>query len=220
LLPDGSYDLNFMGTGVSFVYYDQYVCGATCGVLQDDQKLVIGGYAGEFIYGMTEFAISRIDTLGFLDLSFGTNGYVITNLGVTGTFYASILDIILQSDGKIVALGDLFESPRRSLVLLRYLSNGQPDSTFGVNGVTKLGMDSTYFSAVNILQQADGKFLVHTVKSPGNDVYLLRFNLDGSLDTTYQNAGLAPLDINNYYFDMTMLSDGSLFLLGIRLKIK
>ena len=76
---------------------------------------------------------------GQLDPSFGTNGIVRADLGVT---YKSgphgntrFLKTAIQSDGKIVAAGRTWNGSNFVSVLARYNTNGSLDATFNKNGI-------------------------------------------------------------------------------------
>ena len=75
----------------------------------------------------------------------------------------------------------------QGLRLARYNSDGSLDTTFGVGGKVTNGVDAN-----SLAVQSDGKIVVGT--SPIDsipDVALIRYNNDGSLDTTFGTAGYA-----------------------------
>jgi hypothetical protein len=66
----------------------------------------------------TNFTLMRYDTHGNLDITFGTNGKVVTNF-VDGD--SELNDIVLQNDGKVVAAGIVTDSDYiRNYALTRY----------------------------------------------------------------------------------------------------
>ncbi len=69
---------------------------------------------------------------GGLDPSFGSGGKVITGFGHN----ARALDATLQSDGKLVVVLTLDNTPiaTSAFAVARYLSNGTLDASFGRNG--------------------------------------------------------------------------------------
>ncbi len=116
-------------------------------LLQSDGKILVGGTT---YFGGGYFCLARYLTNGSLDASFGSNGLVF------GTEYAGWnCDIAQQIDGKIVLAGG-FNSNKFSY--LRYLNNGQIDTTFPVNGFfANVGLDG-YASSVII--QSDNKLII------------------------------------------------------------
>ena len=103
---------------------------------------------------------------GTLDSSFGTNGKVATNISENNQTFASKL----QSDGKIVLVGNTFANANgSSFSITRYLTNGDLDLTFGNSGfaTTLLG---NRCSAHTVAIQSDGKIVVagNTYPTAGN----------------------------------------------------
>lgn len=102
-----------------------------------------------------DFALARYNSDGSLDSSFGSAGKVSTD------FFGNLdiaVAVALQSDGKIIASGQVFDAPGNNILfgLARYNSNGSLDSTFGSGGkVTGGGRIAT-----SLLIQPDGKIVV------------------------------------------------------------
>jgi uncharacterized delta-60 repeat protein len=117
---------------------------------------------------------------GTLDPTFGTNGIVSTQFS---GLPSSVLDVALQTDGKIVVLGDR----QWMKALARYNNNGTLDSTFGVSGVAPI--EITPFFTVKVALQTDGKIIVGG--SSSGRFAVARFNTNGSLDTSFGTNGLA-----------------------------
>ncbi|HNP20456.1 MAG TPA: hypothetical protein PKM63_08615 [Panacibacter sp.] len=139
---------------------------------------------------------------GTVDNSFGNIGKVITENGVP---YCTAL----QNDGKIIAGGFTVEG-NLGMMLARYDSNGNVDSSFGVDGkvVTNLTTEYQFYNAVArvIIIQADGKIITIgngyrkvTGSDFGidNDVLLVRYNSDGSLDNSFGNNGVVISDFGD-----------------------
>ncbi|TGD56957.1 T9SS type A sorting domain-containing protein [Flavobacterium humi] len=63
-----------------------------------------------------QFSISRYNTDGTSDSTFGTNGEINTTIG----FASQIYDIELQADGKLLAIGSSFDGNSRLITLARY----------------------------------------------------------------------------------------------------
>ena len=128
---------------------------------------------------------------GDLDPSFGSGGTVDTPIGSS----ASVFDIVVQPDGKIVAaggsavpVGNYFES---SFTLARYESNGNLDASFGSGGVVRAPSGIGYAVAL----QADGKIIAagnRFLATQGNRSYMTiaRYQPDGRLDLGFGDAGL------------------------------
>ena len=111
----------------------------------------------------------------------------------------SISATVLQPDGKLVAVGFFYGGGSNSFALARYGTDGKLDTTFGTGGkvlTTNFGASSGYAGqaeAKAVALQADGKIVV-AGDAYTNDIALVRYNPDGSLDTTFGNGGKVVTD--------------------------
>jgi uncharacterized delta-60 repeat protein len=87
----------------------------------------------------------------------------------------------------------------------RLLSAGQPDPTFGTLGRTIDGL-GVVGAVQRVAMQSDGEIVVATAAPAG--VRVLRYNPDGSSDTTFGTAGRAGLPAASKITDLRILSDG------------
>jgi uncharacterized delta-60 repeat protein len=143
---------------------------------------------------------------GELDASFNNQGY--TTLSFEGRARADT--VLIQPDGKIIAAGGhRFSVPYSDteFALVRYHPNGVLDTSFGINGrvLTRLndvqGFE-VYF--VDAVFQGDGKIVaLGYFDYQGNaglrSMVIVRYNPDGSLDTTFNGNGKMVIRINNGY---------------------
>jgi uncharacterized delta-60 repeat protein len=108
---------------------------------------------------------------GDLDSAFGNGGISSTPVGPTATLSVnSTNDVVVQTDGKIVAVGS---GEAGHLALVRLGPNGAPDPTFGTAGVVATAIGGADEA---LALQPDGKI----VAAGGQSV--ARLNADGSLD--------------------------------------
>ena len=122
---------------------------------------------------------------GDLDPTFGEGGTVTTDFGAFE--FESALALVLQPDGKLVAVGGASSGQEiRDFALARYRPNGSLDPTFGVGGkvTTDLG---GFEGAAAVVLQPDGK-LVAAGSSAGGFT-LVRYLPNGSLDPTFGIGG-------------------------------
>ncbi|HKQ74608.1 MAG TPA: hypothetical protein VJ810_13030 [Blastocatellia bacterium] len=164
-------------------------------VLQSNGKIVVAGTA---IYQslpdpipVNRSLIVRINEDGSLDSSFGTSGYVVTNIwnsqpGPSEGFS----NLVIQGNGKMVA-----SSQGNGLLsrVVRFFANGERDMTFGSNGV----FDSA-FAEVNqaLALQPDGKVVIAVYGASISNHYglLVRLTADGILDSTFGQGGKTAAD--------------------------
>lgn len=110
--------------------------------------------------------------------------------------------VITQPDGKVVVAGYASIQGDDDFALLRYNPDGNLDPSFGFNGIV-----TTHFGALTnggnprsnerinaLVLQPDGKLVAagFTDVFPANglDLALVRYNVDGSLDSTFDSNGL------------------------------
>ncbi|WP_407541947.1 delta-60 repeat domain-containing protein (plasmid) [Deinococcus radiomollis] len=168
-------------------------------VIQPDGKLVVAG-TNTNVGGSTgnDFTLVRYNTDGTLDTSFGAGGKVITPVGPT-TSSDTATSLALQADGKIVAAGpttNVGGSTGQDVAVVRYNTDGTLDTSFGTGGkvITPVG-PGTSPDSINALQiQPDGKivgagYTSNMGNNTGNDFAVVRYNTDGTLDTTFGTGG-------------------------------
>ncbi|TDH28901.1 T9SS type A sorting domain-containing protein [Segetibacter sp. 3557_3] len=152
--------------------------------LQPDGKLVLAGSTRE------GFTLVRLNINGSVDPTFGSTGIVRTVLPGS----SMIKSIALQSDGKIVSVGN--SSGHNAFVLTRYNTDGGLDPTFGTGGIvlTKIGAYSDY--ATGVVIQNNGKLIVtggtrvdNNIFSNDVDIVVARYNTDGSPDLNFDGDG-------------------------------
>jgi uncharacterized delta-60 repeat protein len=133
------------------------------------------------------FVLVRYRRGGALDPTFGRQGKVRTDLGIS----ASASDVAIQDNGKIVAVGEMstLQSDRKRFALTRYRPDGSLDRRFGGDGqVTTTFMGSGSASAVAI--QADAKIVVAGYQTGGGSAFALaRYNAHGVLDPAFGGDG-------------------------------
>ena len=125
---------------------------------------------------------------GHLDSTFGTGGIATQQTVITQlTNVFSVGGVALQGDGKIVVVGAVpgnndFNVP----AVLRFLSNGNLDTTFGANGVFVL--PNSFGSYATVAIQSDGKILADT-NAQAIDGEVDRLTTAGQLDSSFGSGG-------------------------------
>ena len=162
------------------------VLGLASAALQPDGKIVVGG-----IYD-SDCALVRFNTNGTLDTGFGSAGMVTTNLG---GYFQTIMDVAVQSDGKIVAAAN---SQDNCFDLVRYNGDGSLDDGFGANGNGKVATSfaSNAYSdagAGKVAIEADDKIIVaggaYNPDARCTDFVLAHYTNEGLLDTSFGPDG-------------------------------
>jgi uncharacterized delta-60 repeat protein len=176
--------------------------------LQADGKILVAGYSGNG--SQYDFALVRYNSDGSLDTTFSNNGMVKTDVGTSYDYGSSVT---VQVDGKIIVTGSSAHGSLSDFALVRYNSNGSLDTTFSNDGIVTTSVDGGYDSATSVTVQADGKILVG---GTGNGFFLVRYNSDGSLDTTFSSDGIVKAAISGFNNDhsVTVQADGKILIAG------
>ena len=201
---------------------------------QPDDKIIFGTAAVTElgILGNTDtvdyYYINRITSLGKYDSSFGDSGKILIGQyshSATNDTYFSAGYINVLNDGKIITFNAF--PPLTQYHFIRYMSNGNVDSSFGTNGIVLIDTNiiknvfensNSKFNASNMLVQPDGKVLLSGIFG-GNDPYpsfaVLRFNSNGEIDSSFGNNGLTITDFKAYtYSSSSALQKDNKILLG------
>ena len=165
---------------------------------------------------------------GCLDTSFGGTGFVTAYLGDPGPSNWAWL-VVVQPDGKIVTAGDASSVLNGTdFGVARFNIDGSLDNSFGDpdplnptlrRGYTITAITAKYdFARGGLVLQPDGKLLVHGTTSDGmkDDVVLVRYNTDGTLDTSFGSGGKVILGRtrNTPYGDVAIQTDGRIIVGG------
>ncbi|PJA95572.1 MAG: hypothetical protein CO129_11085 [Ignavibacteriales bacterium CG_4_9_14_3_um_filter_34_10] len=183
-----------------------------CVALQSDGKIVVAG-----THFSSQLLVMRYNTDGSLDATFDGDGIFSTVNMNCGN------DIAIQSDGKIVIVGEKFFTGRSyDFVVTRLDSDGSFDTSFASVGYTntdvgKLGLQD-HSQCVAI--QSDGKIVVAGYANTGSyySAVVVRYNSDGSLDSTFGTTGSVATQVvagnNCYGRDMAIQPDGKIVIAG------
>jgi uncharacterized delta-60 repeat protein len=208
LNPDGDPDPTFgLGGKLTTDFQTRPIGGdgARALALRPDGRIIAGGFAYNIVDGGRAdktFAIAQYDSTGNLDPSFGNGGRVTTAFGAP-TSRAEVQDLTLQPDGKLLAVG--FGGNDGRLILARYTTDGQLDSSFGQGGISSLqiGGGWGHFDAELL---PDGTILVATAA----DSFLAAlYSPDGQLIKAAQSASHAR-DIYYEIADSEITPDGKI----------
>jgi len=159
---------------------------------------------------------TQTPTSGSLDTTFNTTGKVTTAIGAIND---SALAVAIQSDGKIVAAGYSYNGANYDFALVRYNTDGSLDTTFNTTGKVTTAIGASNDSAYVIAIQSDGKIVAAGYSDNGanDDFALVRYNTDGSLDTTFNTTGKVTTAIgasNDYAYAVAIQSDGKIVAAG------
>jgi uncharacterized delta-60 repeat protein len=184
---------------------------------QRDGKIVVAGYAE--VGSKVQFALVRYNADGSLDTSFNGSGKLTTAIG-TGCHGQGVA---LQGDGKIVVAGDSLKASRWScFTVLRYTADGSLDTSFGDAGKVTTSIGGKNDSLESVVIQGDGKIVVagwFNARS-NNDFAVVRYNANGTLDTSFNETGKAAADFgaDAYGQSVAVHGDGRIVVAGYTTK--
>ncbi len=214
---DGSLDTTFDSDGK----VTTAIGLANAVALQADGKIVAVGWGPNG--SNVDFAVARYNSNGSLDTTFDGDGIVYTDFSNSSDYaYA----VAIQADGKIVAAGYSYVSGSNRFALARYNSDGLLDATFDGDGKVVTAPDGNFNSAYAVAIQADGKIVAAGVRQgpqgAGVDGFaVMRFNTDGSLDTSFDGDGRVFIRFDNSQFSyatakaVAIQPDGRIVVAGV-----
>lgn len=161
-------------------------------LLTVSQKPKSGGrYSGKPLVP-SSYAIARFTRAGQLDPSFGKGG-IVRHTAPLGSQVTQI-QVDQQDRPVVLSTDDVGTKKQRDerYTLLRYKANGSPDRAFGSGGESSRPLPHIDVDGLAVFP--DGSSLVAGVHGRDNDLRLIRFAPDGSLNTGYGEAGVAVID--------------------------
>jgi len=183
--------------------------------IQPDGKLVVVGYSDNGIES-NDVLIMRYNVNGTLDQSFGKGGKRLTPVGEKSDAGRALA---LQPDGKIVVAGSDFNGTETNIVLLRYTTSGNLDSSFGFGGMSIISFGSTNDLAFDVEVYPDGRIIIAGTTGTGinTDIAIARFTDTGSLDTTFGKGGKVKMGLGSGQDNalcLALQNDGKILIAG------
>jgi uncharacterized delta-60 repeat protein len=158
--------------------------------------VLAGTLGASALLGLSSASASAAGGAGSLDPTFGNGGVVTTNLGLNASgeqIEGNVSAAELLSSGDILVAG--------SFGIVRYLPNGSLDTTFGTNGIAALPFIGLSDFPPALAVQPNGQIVWAGGGSQPNGTddsfAVVRFNANGSLDTTFGSGGVADTEFAN-----------------------
>ena len=205
---NGALDTTFGSGGMVIADIEGYYSERCESLLvQDDGKILVGGYAQHNSNDWSYFFVARYNSNGSIDSTFATNGIVI---GSKGQAYS----IATQSDGKIILGGQI----DGTFAMERYTANGTLDTLFGIDGTVVTPIANSAEGSELIVQDDDKLLLAGTASMGFDDsrFALAGYNSDGSPDNNFGVAGIVTESFGLYCQSTSaqLQSDGKILLVG------
>jgi uncharacterized delta-60 repeat protein len=219
---DGTPDSGFGTNGVVLTDFGVYDDTAKAVAVDSNNKIVVAGTVLTDLFdvsGSYDFGLARYNPNGSLDSTFGNiieaPGLVVTDFGET---YEEAKDMVLTSTG-ITVVGDHrvdVGGPNDStdLIIARYTSStGLLDPSFGSGGKVITDFAGVREYANSAVIDSSNKLIVvgsiddnPDIFTAEQDILLVRYNTDGSLDTTFGSGGKVATDIGGVVEEATAVS--------------
>ncbi|MFT3746182.1 MAG: delta-60 repeat domain-containing protein [Pyrinomonadaceae bacterium] len=225
LTAAGDLDTSFGGIGYRDLRLPGGRAAANQSAIQPDGKIVVAGVAYNGINN--DIAVARYNADGTLDTSFGNSGMAYVSMSASRFSFDNSKCLVIQPDGKIVVAGESQISGAYDLTVVRLNPNGSLDTTFGTGG--KVITNTLVYDRVsNIAIQSDGKLIVGGYSCQSSTLCggfveaawtLVRYNSNGSLDSTFGTGGKVSTDLANGFPDqlwsLAVQPDGKIVAAGI-----
>jgi uncharacterized delta-60 repeat protein len=188
----GALNPNF-GVGGMVVQSTPLLAIADVGVEPDGKTVAVGDVNGS--NGTLDFGVTRFNTDGSIDTTFGQNGTATTDFN--GGNDVPIGENI-QPDGKILVLGtttNVANPNESSFALARYNTDGSLDTTFGTDGLLVISFAATGSTSTDIAQSMtlSNSGLIGVCGGSNadgpNEFAEAVLNPNGTLDTSFGGTG-------------------------------
>jgi uncharacterized delta-60 repeat protein len=182
----GELDTGFGDEGIAILDFNGRLDFANAVAVQTDGMTLVAGHSGriEGFQPRTDLTVVRLTDDGSLDPDFGDEG-------IARVFFddahGNAHGMAVQENDRVVVVGEM--QPARGFVVLRLDSTGALDPEFNGTGLFTTELSSR---ANDVVIQSDRKILVvGDAQGPlGFQIFLARFNEDGSLDPDFDEDGV------------------------------
>ena len=215
LNSDGTLDTSFNTTGTKLVNLGSGNDLAFTVELQPDSKILLGGYASNG--ANNDFAVVRLSSTGVLDTTFNSSGIRLIDSGF-GVDEARGMKLL--SDGKILLGGTMASAGTGEFAVVKLNSDGSLDTSFGNSGFAQVDFTANLEVGNYITTQGDGSIVLCGYANNGtdDDYAIVRFNSDGTIDTSFDGDGMKVDSVGNALDRCTgviIQDDGKMLLYGI-----
>jgi uncharacterized delta-60 repeat protein len=164
--------------------------------VQADGRVIVAGESFPPAIGRIVMTIWRLNEDGSPDLTFDQDGVAFVD-DPAAFMYA--FDVAVQRDGKIVLCGRFHTAANNDVAVVRLLSNGTPDPSFGNQGIvrTDVSADDT---ANSLALFEDGRVVVagSAIVNGDRDFLVVAYTPTGDPDATFGAAGVTTIEFDGY----------------------
>src|SRR5690606_29847293 len=152
-----------------------------------------------------EVSISHYLSDGTLDTLFGINGTAVSNFSAESFGFS---ETKIDGQGNIYVLGTRDNNANTDIILMKFLSDGYLDTTFGNGGISQKNIDALNpmnFSSASLDFTDDNKIVIAgscgacvDLFDPVLQPYFIRYLNDGSPDASFGYNGTVLLPISGF----------------------
>jgi len=132
------------------------------------------------------------------DPSFDGDGIVITTVGEN---YTHLNEILVQPDGKIIAVGQGYFNGSDDYAVVRYNEDGSLDPSFSDDGIASVSLSTGEDRAMGGALQPDSKIVLggysRNVATGRDQFSAVRLNHDGTLDDSFHGTGKVIIPVTD-----------------------
>jgi uncharacterized delta-60 repeat protein len=215
---NGSLDTTFSGDGKVVTNLGGFDQGLDI-VVQANGKIVVSGQRCNSTVTVCDASLVRYNANGALDNTFSGDGKVWTDFG--GGDNGAIGGLVVQSNGKIVIAGYMYNGSDYDFAVYRYNANGTLDTTFSSDGLVNIAFGSGRNDySYELILQSGGKIVMAGTTCDASDANcdfaIARLTSAGALDTTFSGDGKQTTNFgaSDTASSIAMQSDGKIVLAG------
>ena len=197
LNTDGSNDTSFNNDGMRNIYFPSSVDNLANAVVMSGDKTVFGGSAAAS-WQRHDMGIGQLTSDGRNDTAFASgDGRTYVDFGFGDS---DVRELLVQDDGKIVAIGEsqVFDNDD-SVAVTRLNADGSLDTSFSGDGkfAYDFGTGHSYGWA-GAIDENDRIVIAGQYNDGAKDkAFVMRLTTAGELDTTFGTGGIRTYDFNS-----------------------
>ena len=206
LLPDGSFDSTFAGTGVVLSAVGGETGSGTVAeqvaIAADDSVLAVGRRQQTDASGTYAIPVAwKLTPLGQIDSAFATNG--VWHSPVDYDDQGSFSGVVVGTDNRWLAVGAIgLPGPggaQTDAYAVKLTTNGQLDASFGQQGVARYAFGGTFaaFNDVALVSDASYRMAGTVSLAAGVAVIVAAIDRQGAVLSGYGENGLATVRTSN-----------------------
>jgi uncharacterized delta-60 repeat protein len=165
----------------------------SAGIAANGAHIILGATAFSPDRGTRDFAVAALTHSGTLDTAFGSAGVATADILASD----SAAGVAIDSTGRIIVAGASGDSTANHIAAVRFSPSGALDTSFAAAGkllAGTTGADVGTGVAIDTGSLANQDKVLLTAAT-GLDLNVLRFNVDGSADTTFGAGGVVSRSV-------------------------